>query len=129
MVHAMSYPIAMKKHLPHGLACSLLLPFVMEFNLVGNPAKFSRIAELMGEKVEGLSIMDRAKKSIDGVRRLSLDVGLPQSLSQVGFEKANIPEIVEQLFSVRPLQARGREANPRDMTKDDARRILEAAMG
>ncbi|MBM4432918.1 MAG: iron-containing alcohol dehydrogenase [Chloroflexi bacterium] len=128
MVHGMSYPVSIKAHLSHGVSCSLMLSFIMEFNLLSCPAKFARIAELMGEDVEGLSVMDKARKSIEAVRRLSKDVGMPQSLGEVGIKKADIPDMVEHLFSEQPLQIRTRDTNARDMTRDDAAKILEAAI-
>jgi alcohol dehydrogenase class IV len=128
MVHGMSYPVSTKAHLSHGVSCSLMLPFIMEFNLLSDPAKFARIAELMGEDVEGLSVTDKAGKSIQAVRRLSKDVGMPQSLSEVGIKKTDIADMVEHLFSEQPLQIRTRDTNARDMTRDDAAKILEAAI-
>jgi 1,3-propanediol dehydrogenase len=128
MVHGMSYPVSTKAHLSHGVSCSLMLPFIMEFNLLSDPAKFARIAELMGEDVEGLSVTDKAGKSIQAVRRLSKDVGMPQSLSEVGIKKTDIADMVEHLFSEQPLQIRTRDTNARDMTRHDAAKILEAAI-
>ena len=67
-------------------------------------------------------------RKVDAVRKLSQDVGMPQSLSEVGIKKEDIPELVEYLYSERPLQTRAVDANARDITRDDAARILEAAI-
>jgi len=86
--------------------------------------KLARIAELMGEKVGGLSSPDTAQKAMAAVRKLSLNVGMPQRLRDIGVKRENIPEIVDILFKD---NARTLVNNPRDCSRDDALKILEAA--
>ena len=52
-VHSLSYPLGGKYGISHGLANTIMLPPVMNFNLPGNLEKFVDIAELMGEVVDG----------------------------------------------------------------------------
>ncbi len=59
----------------------------MEFNLIGNMEKFAKVAEVMGENTEGLSVREKAQKSIVAVRCLSADLGFPQRLGEVGVER------------------------------------------
>lgn len=124
LVHSMNYPLAVKAHLTHGEAISLMLPYIMEFNLVATPAKFARIAQLMGKNIDGLSIMDAARKSVEAVRELSQDVSMPQKLSDVGIKEEDIPEFVDYLFK---YQIYGMDNNPRDVTREDATKIFKAA--
>jgi alcohol dehydrogenase class IV len=125
IVHSLSYPLGIKAHLSHGAACSLMLPSVMEFNLVGNMEKFAKVAELMGETTEGLSVREKAQKSIGAVRRLSADLGLPQTLREVGIKEADIPEIVDYVFKFHAYQI---ENNPRYVRREDLERIVRAAL-
>ena len=46
--HALALAIGGRYHLPHGLLTAFLLPWVMEFNMQANPAKFAKIARAMG---------------------------------------------------------------------------------
>lgn len=69
-VHAMAYPVGGQFHTAHGETNAAILPAVMEFFLPATLEKFARIAELMGENIEGLSTYDAAKKSVDVVIRL-----------------------------------------------------------
>jgi alcohol dehydrogenase class IV len=78
----------------------------------------------MGEKVDGLSCRDAAQRAADAVKKLSRDVGIPQGLRDVALKKETIPEIVDILFDV---NARTLGNNPRDCSKEDALKILEAA--
>ncbi|PUU86005.1 MAG: iron-containing alcohol dehydrogenase, partial [Halanaerobium sp.] len=40
LVHAISHPLGGQFNIPHGLANSMILPYVMEFNIIANPAKY-----------------------------------------------------------------------------------------
>jgi len=50
----------------------------MQYNMIANPARFAKLAELMGENISGLSLMDAAAKSAEAVRKLIKDLNLPQ---------------------------------------------------
>lgn len=125
LIHSMNYPLTEKSHVSHGTALALLLPHVMEFNLPGCPAKYAKIAEIMGENIEGCSQIDAARKSVEAVRRLCRDVGMPQRMGEVGFDKGDIPSALDFLFE---FQLYGMENNARDVTREDIARIYEAAL-
>lgn len=96
IAHAISQPLAAYYPVPHGVANAILLPNVMEFNLIGNPKKFARIAELMGEQIQGLSLMDAAQKAVDGVRKLMNDIDIPFHFQEVTtIDEKMIPQIAE----------------------------------
>ncbi len=69
--------------MPHGVANAVLLPHVARYNLIANPEKFADIAELMGENITGLSTR-RGGKAIAAITRLSMDIGIPQHLRDLG---------------------------------------------
>jgi alcohol dehydrogenase class IV len=124
LVHAMAYPLQLKSHISHGVSCSILLPFVMEYNIPVNLPKYARIAELMGEEGEGLSLRDKAIKSTDAVRRLSIDVEMPQRMRDVGVKKEDIPSFVDNVLTFQPHVV---DANPRDASKEAIATVFEAA--
>jgi len=66
-VHSLSYPLGGRFGIPHGLANTLMLLPVMEFNLPAALGKFSVIAEAMGESVAGLSVRDAAYLALEAV--------------------------------------------------------------
>ena len=124
LAHAMSYPIQEVGHVTHGEAVSLALPYVMEYNLPVNLAKFAHIAELMGEEVKGLGLRDRAHLAVEAVKKLSIDVGVVQKLRDVGLKKEEITSYVDNVFDLHfPLV----ETNGRTASRQDAARIFEAA--
>jgi alcohol dehydrogenase class IV len=87
--------------LAHGRATALLLPEVMSFNLMTDPAKFAAIAELMGEETAGLSDIEAGEMAVDAVRRLMFDLEMPQTLSEVGVSEDKIPELAKELAETR----------------------------
>ncbi|MCX5914908.1 MAG: iron-containing alcohol dehydrogenase [Deltaproteobacteria bacterium] len=123
IVHGLAYVIDTEYHLPHGRANAIMLPHVMDFNKTGNLAKFGKIAEAMGEKVEGLSVYEAAGKSVEAVKNLLEAVQIPFRLSQYGIPRDHLPKLVEGGLK----QARLFVPNPRDVTQEDLRWIYEKA--
>ena len=125
IVHSFSYPLGLKAHLGHGRACAMTLPTVMEFNLIGNPERYARVAELMGENTAGLTLREKGERAVSAVRNLIADIGLPQKLSDVGIKQSDIPEIVDYVTKYHGYQI---ETNPREVTRDDLIKILESIL-
>jgi alcohol dehydrogenase len=109
LCHAMAYPLGGAYHVPHGMANALLLPAVLEYNMVADLPKMARVAEAMGEPVAGLSAHEAARRGVEAVRRLCLDVGLPAGLREVGVPEDALSHFVEGALSA----ARLIDNNPR----------------
>jgi alcohol dehydrogenase class IV len=122
-VHALSYVIGSEYHMSHGRSNAIMLPHVMDFNKSGNLQKFARIAEAMGENVEGLSMYEAAEKSVEAVKKLLNMVQIPFRLSQHGIAIDDLPRLVAGGMK----QARLFVPNPRDLTEEDVRTIYEKA--
>jgi alcohol dehydrogenase class IV len=101
-----------------------MLPAVMQFNLVGNLAKFAEIAELMGQPTEGLSTREAAEESVSAVMILAEDLNVPTTLSEFGVTAEHIPELAQGVMKVTRLLAN----NPRAMTLEDAERIYRQVL-
>lgn len=126
LAHSINNEVSIKAHISHGAAIAILLPHTMQFELTAAPERFAGIAELMGEKIEGLSVMDAAQKAIEHVKRLSKDLGMTQTLSGVGITEANISEFTDNLVKYRlpKLQACSR----RQISQKDLIGIYRAAL-
>ncbi|MCK4617683.1 iron-containing alcohol dehydrogenase [Candidatus Aerophobetes bacterium] len=77
-----------------------MLPYVVKFNITGNLSKFSKIATIMGENIEGLGREEAAEKAVGAVRAIVTDVGLPKRLREVGIPKHALPGITESASQV-----------------------------
>ena len=124
--HLINTVIGPQAHISHGTAVSITLPAVMEYNLISNPAKFAKIAELMGENISGLSTLDAAAKSAEAVRKLMKDLNLPQKMGDIGIKEADIPELVRRYCEME--QPAIDALNPRDATEEDIVQILKALL-
>lgn len=122
-VHAMSHAIGGRFPMMHGDVNAVLLPYVMEFNLLSSPKKFMEIAEMLGEDVKGIPAMEAGYLAIQHVRQLSLDIGAPQSLSEMGFEEEAIAEM-----SLAALHDACMITNPRDVTLKDIEALFRQAL-
>ena len=118
-VHALSYPIGGRFHVPHGVANTLMLPWVMEFNMLAWLPLFREIAIAMGEQVEGLSLRETADKAVAAMRQLAVDIDVPQYLSDVGIPVSAIEELTEGALTQTRLLAN----NPRKLTREDIMQI------
>ncbi len=124
IVHALAYPLQGQHRVTHGVANSLLLPYGMEFNALSNLPKFTAVAEALGEPIHGLSPRAAAAKSAEACRLLSLDVGIPQKLREVGIKPEDLEALADGAMKVTRLLAN----NPRQVRPEDARAILEKAL-
>jgi len=122
-VHAAAYPLGGTYQIPHGTANGLMLPYVMEYNLVGDLKKFSEIAGAMGQPIHGLNLRDAAISSVAAVRQLSKDINMPQRLRELNVPERDIPTLAEDMMKVTRLLAN----NPRKVTLEDAKSIYANA--
>ncbi len=123
-VHALAYPVGGKFGVPHGVSNSQLMPYVMEYNVLGNIRKFAEVARLMGEPVGGLSTREAAQVVVTATRRLGEDIGIPMRLSHFKVTADAIPEMSQQAFNNRRLM----DNNPRALSLDEVRAIYEKAL-
>ncbi len=122
-VHAFAYPLGGEFHLAHGLTNTLMLPYVMRYNILGCPDKFAQMAKAFGEKAEGVSELVGAEIAVRFIERLSDDIRVPRRLRDVGIPEEAIPRLAEAAMKVTRLLAN----NPRKITLEDAMAIYQSA--
>lgn len=83
IAHSMAHTLGAVYDTPHGVACAMMLPIVMEFNASETGEKFKAIAEAFGVDTEGMSMKEYRKAAVDAVRKLSVDVGIPVKLEKL----------------------------------------------
>ena len=96
VVHGMAHPLSAFYDTPHGVANAVLLPFVMAFNAPYTGEKFREIARAMGiGNVDAMSQEEYRQAAIDAVRQLSKDVGIPQTLREIGVKEEDLEALSE----------------------------------
>jgi len=123
-VHALAYPLGGQFNVAHGIANGLLLPYVMEFNVLGNIPKFAQIAQFLGEKLDHMTLLDQAYQAAKTVKAIYRDLKIPQSLTELNVPKEAIPGMSKAAMNVARLMGN----NPRTMTVQDVERIYEKAL-
>lgn len=83
IAHSIAHTLGAHYDTPHGVACAMMLPIVMEFNQEYTGEKFKAIAEAFGVDTEGMDQPAYRRAAIDAVRRLSVDVGIPVKLEKL----------------------------------------------
>ena len=122
-VHALAYPLGGHFHVPHGLSNSLVLPAVLEFNMPDAYQLYAELAEaIIPEGLVG-SQESKAMSFLESMCKIIRDVELPPTL-----DKVNIPEAdLDMLAAEAMLQQRLLINNPREVTKENARKIYQSA--
>ena len=123
-VHALAYPLQGINRIQHGIANSLLLPYVMSFNMIGDVEKFSKIAELLGVPISHLSKRAAAESAVGFCKKLSEDIRIPQHMREVGVKEGQIGELVAGALNVQRLL----DNNPRPIAKFDIENIYRKAL-
>ena len=123
-VHALAYVLDTEYHMSHGRTNAIMLPYVVDYNKTGNPAKYARIAQAMGEKTEGLSDYQAVERLVLRLHQLLADVGIPDKLSAYGISADDLPKLVAGGMK----QSRLFVPNPRDLTEADVEKIYRSAL-
>jgi alcohol dehydrogenase len=123
-VHAFAYPIGAEFHIPHGVANSMMLAPVMEFNMLGNLTKFACMAEAFGEHLAGRNQRDAAHAAVKALQTLAEDLRIPSHLGEFGVKSEDIPMLAEGVMKVTRLLAN----NPRELTLEDAKEIYRRVL-
>ncbi|MBQ0035456.1 MAG: lactaldehyde reductase [Firmicutes bacterium] len=109
--HSMAHTLSAYYNTPHGMACAILLPTVMEFNAPKTGTKYKDIAAALGVKgTEKMKPAEYRKAAIDAVRKLSKSVGIPQTLKGI-VKPEDIPELAKSAYA-----DACRPGNPRDVS-------------
>lgn len=125
VVHGMAHPLSAFYDTPHGVANAVLLPYVMEFNAEYTGEKFREIARAMGVSgVDEMSPAEYRKAAVDAVRRLSEDVGIPQTLREIGVRQEDLDALADAAMA--DVCTGG---NPRPCTKELVLGVYRTAFG
>lgn len=121
-IHALSYPLGSKFKVAHGLANALLMPYVVDFNSEGAPAKYAKVAKVLGALDEG-SVEEQANEAAILLKKLCADCGLPTRLSEIGIPENEIDNLADGALKVQRLL----KNNVKEVTHQNAVEIYKKA--
>jgi alcohol dehydrogenase len=124
LAHALAMPLgSWDLRVPHGAVLAVTLPPVMEFNYVADPERFADVARALGAEIQGLPALEAARRSVEAVRELSRDIGIPKGLSEFGVREEHVERVVEEA-----MRSGNVPVNPRRASAGDLTRILRQAL-
>lgn len=122
IVHSMAHSLGAFFDTPHGLANAILLPHVLKFNGSVCSDLFRNMGNAMGLSMEGLTEEETIDEVVEAVRMLSINLGIPQTLREIGVPEEMIPALANQ--AINDICTSG---NPREVTVDDIINIYKEA--
>ncbi|MBK8902262.1 MAG: iron-containing alcohol dehydrogenase [Anaerolineaceae bacterium] len=118
--HSLAHQLSGVAHLHHGLACAMVLPTIMKFNLPGALERYARVAQALAPTSQVGSVRHEAERAVMAVRDLMIDVNLPLRLRDVGVTEAMIPELADN--AILDLNW---TTNPRAITRDQMAALFQ----
>lgn len=121
-VHAMSHPVSAFYHVPHGIANSVLLPIVMEYNAVTDKGRYEKIYNYIKENND-IATDFKPEVLIEALKKLNSDLEIPNSLKELGVKEEAIVEM-----AIDAMKSGNVLANPRTTTLEDMIQLYKNAM-
>lgn len=122
IAHSMAHTLGAVYDTPHGVACAMMLPIVMEYNADCTGEKYREIARAMGVKgVDDMSVEEYRKAAIDAVAQLSVDVGIPTKLEAIKEEDLEFLAESAHADACAP-------GNPKDANVEDLKALFRKIM-
>ena len=118
LAHGVAAALGIEAGVPHGLACAVLLPVAMRFNLPHRPEDFAQLGEwLSGRGHESPSAA--AEAGVQAVESLLSELGIPRRLRELGVARERLPELARQ------SRGNSLSGNPVPVEPDVLLRVLE----
>ena len=120
---AIALSISSKADIDVETAISIIIPHIMEFNLTTSPGKYVQMSKVMGEDVKDITVIEAAIKAVEAVKKLTIDVDIPQRLSAFKINQNQFKEIAELAYSYPFIHN-----TPRRISKNEIETILISAL-
>lgn len=122
IAHSMAHTLGAVYDTPHGVACAMMLPIVMEYNAECTGEKYREIARAMGVKgVDDMTQEEYRKAAVDAVRQLSADVGIPTKLEAL--KEEDLAFLAESAYA-----DACRPGNPKDTSVEELKALFRKLM-
>lgn len=124
LVHAMSYPLGGKYHIPHGVANAILLVPCMAFVRDAVVDKFAQAYDLLPDAVLTLTAEEKSIALVDYFRGLVERLNLPSKLQDLNIPSEDLPYLVDAALDVKRLM----NNVPKNVKKEDVLAIYQSLM-
>ena len=121
IAHSMAHTLGAVYDTPHGVACAMMLPIVMEYNAETTGEKYKAIAEAMDVDTTGMSVEEYRVAAVEAVKKLSADVGIPYKLAALKEEDLDFLAESAYADACRP-------GNPKETSVEDIKGLFRKLM-
>lgn len=122
VAHSMAHTLGAVYDTPHGVACAMMLPIVMEYNAECSGEKYREIARAMNvADVDKMSQEEYRQAAVKAVKKLSSDVGIPAKLEALKEEDLDFLAESAYADACRP-------GNPKDTSVEDLKELFRKLM-
>ena len=121
-VHAMSHPVSAFFGVQHGVANSILLPVIVEYNALADHGRYEKIYNFISEDKEPVKDF-KPQMLVEEIKKLNADLGIPKSLSEVGVTEDKIPQMAADA-----MKSGNIAVNPRQTTLKDVEMLYRKAL-
>jgi alcohol dehydrogenase len=119
-VHALSYPLGGKYHIPHGVANAMMLVPVMKFNEPACREKFALAYDrIVKSERTANTLEEKSAWVINKLDSIVKHLNIPTSLKDFGIGNEDLEELVTAGMDVQRLLVN----NMREVTPEDARKL------
>ena len=119
-VHAIGHNLGGMYGVPHGLAMSVIMPYVLEWYGEAAHKPLAEFAEFVGVSKSGMSQAQKARAFIDAIKVLNSRLNIPEKIDCIKDE--DIPTIAERaLFEANPTYP-----VPKIMNKEDLMAVIKS---
>jgi alcohol dehydrogenase class IV len=116
LCYAISFGIKSKyPNLPIPLLNTIILPYVMEYNLTNLANRFVQITKALKDEIPKASIIEVALQSSEVMRKILGDIGIPATFSEVGVSKRHLSIIIDNALNFPFLKYLPRKITPEYM--------------
>ena len=122
IVHSMAHSLGAYFDTPHGVANALLLPHVLKFNGEVCPDLFRNMGAAFGIDMTDATDEEAVDKVVEAVKELSVKLGIPQTLREIGVDEEMITTLAKQAINDACTPG-----NPREVTEEDIINIYKSA--
>lgn len=120
-VHAMSHPVSGFFGVSHGVANSVLLPTVIEYNALADNGRYEVIYNYISEDKEPVKNF-KPEMLVDEVIKLNKQLNIPSSLREVGVTEDKI-----EAMAIDAMKSGNIPANPRETRLEDIIELYKKA--
>jgi alcohol dehydrogenase class IV len=123
-VHALSYPLGGKYHIPHGVSNAMLFAPVMAFNRDACVQQLSEICDAVNPHMASASCDEKSLYVVDRIAQVVKNTEIPVSLEKFGITT----EDIDSLVTAGSQQQRLLVNNQKELSLDDIRSIYQQVL-